>query len=55
MPDADILEEIRERLGSRRNTTARPQRPSSTSSSPLFGEQWPPELQTQRDIENRRV
>lgn len=53
MPDA-ILDEIREnlRLGQEYNTENR-NRALEDFKFSAMGEQWPPELQTQRDLENR--
>src|SRR6266850_68276 len=54
MPDAAILEEIRERLRlAQEYDSENRNRALEDFKFSALGEQWPPELQTQRDIENR--
>ena len=54
MPDRDILDEIREnlRLAEEYDSQNRNSALEDFKFSAI-GEQWPPELQTQRDLENR--
>jgi hypothetical protein len=54
MPDAAILDEIRERLRlAQEYDSENRNRALEDFKFSALGEQWPPELQTQRDMENR--